>query len=86
TVAPERRGDSVGGGNMQQTHLHVVFDADLNRLGQFLNACVSERRMIVPESATIRNFQDPTGLYEDTLNVDLDLTAYGGVPAQAKRY
>ena len=73
-----RRGASVGGGGLSKAHLDLHFDADFNRVGRFLDACVQQQRLLVPTHVSLGEYKDNTGLYEDTVSVGMDITAYGG--------
>jgi Tfp pilus assembly protein PilO len=59
----------------------VSFQSDFESVGRFLNACVGQRRIIVPEGISLRSYTDPNGLYDDTLSATITLAVYGGKPA-----
>ncbi|HTB21673.1 MAG TPA: type 4a pilus biogenesis protein PilO [bacterium] len=72
---------SIGG--IGQYAVQLSFKSDFERLGGFLNACVSQRRIIVPTGITINSVDDPNGVYNDTMTVSLNMTVYGGLDAKA---
>ncbi len=72
----------AGAEAMGQFQVHAKFNADFDRLGRFLNACVSQRRLVIPVGVDLRAMTDPSGLYYDTLAADLDMTVYGGSAAK----
>jgi Tfp pilus assembly protein PilO len=66
------------GGDMSVCKVEVRFKADYEHLGRLLNGCLGQKRLIVPDTVTIRNLDDPTGVFTDTVDVVLDLSVYGG--------
>lgn len=67
-----------GGGGLAKVHLDLHFHGDFNRVGRFLDACVQQQRLLVPTHISLANYKDDTGLYQDTVNVGMDIMAYGG--------
>ena len=75
------KGASIGG--IGQYAVTLTFASDYERLGGFLNACVSQRRIIVPTSITLNSVDDPNGVYNNTMTVALTLTVYGGLDSKS---
>lgn len=74
----------VPNSELGQYDVHVDFNSDFDHLGKFYNACVSQRCIMVPDSVSLRSVDDPSGLYFDTLSVDLSLQVYGGKKTAGK--
>jgi hypothetical protein len=55
----------------------VQFNSDLDHLGKFFNACVSQRTLIVPNSVLLDSLDDPNGLFGNTIQVSLVVLVYG---------
>jgi Tfp pilus assembly protein PilO len=68
----------VANPELGEYNAHVSFKSDFDHLGKFYNACVSQRCIMVPDSVSLNSVDDPSGLYFDTLSVDLSLLVYGG--------
>jgi Tfp pilus assembly protein PilO len=65
--------------------VETKFNSDFDHLGRFMNACVDQRTIVVPSSVILKSVDDPIGLYNDTMTVDLTLLVYGG-PAPKARF
>ena len=76
----DARGKSklAGLGSMDEIEVRVKFKADANHLGRFLNACLMAKRLVCPDSISIRKLEDPNGTFAETLDAAVKLKIYCG--------
>jgi len=55
--------------------VEVRFKSDYEHIGRFLNGCLDQVRLVVPDNVSLH---DAAGVYFDTVDVDLNLTVWGG--------
>jgi hypothetical protein len=75
-IAPANVGG--GGGDLVVSKVEVRFKADYENMGTFINNCLNQLELVVPESITIAHLEDANGFYVDTVDVDLVMSVYGG--------
>jgi Tfp pilus assembly protein PilO len=71
------RGKAIGAGaDLDETGIKIKFKADLEQTGAFLNACLSQSRIIVPDFMVLERLDDPAGAYHETLSAVVDLRVF----------
>jgi Tfp pilus assembly protein PilO len=66
-------------GTLGMYDMSMQFNSDFDQLGRFMNACVRQRAIMIPNTLTMDAVDDPSGLYGNTLNVNLIVLIYGQV-------
>jgi hypothetical protein len=66
-------------GTLGMYDMNMTFYSDYEQLGKFMNACVKQRAIMVPNGVLMDAQDDPSGLYGNTLNVALVVLIYGQV-------
>ena len=68
------KADKVG----ERHSVELDFSADLERLGRFLDDCVGQQHIFLPNSVDITRFEDPGGMFRDTIQVKLMMDVLSG--------
>lgn len=66
-------------GTLGMYDMNMTFVSDFDQLGKFMNACVRQRAIMIPNSLEMDALDDPFGMYGNTLSVDLVVLIYGQV-------
>lgn len=69
--AKPREKTKAAGLNLDEVEVVAKFQSDFDRLGRLINLCVSQVRLIVPESFKLVRLEDGAGLFADTLTAEL---------------
>ncbi|HTA17463.1 MAG TPA: type 4a pilus biogenesis protein PilO [bacterium] len=68
-----------GPGTLGMYDMNMDFTSDFEQLGKFMNACVRQRAIMVPNSLEMDAADDPFGVYGTTLTVNLVVLIYGQI-------
>jgi hypothetical protein len=77
-IADVKPAGAPGVGAIGSVSVELKFKSDFDHLGRFLNGCLTQKRLLVPESMVLKRLEDPSGIFSDTVDVDLFVTVYGG--------
>jgi len=81
---PQPRGKTkLPGLNLDEVEVKAKFTTDFERLGKLFNLCVSQVRLIVPNTFILKRAVDSNGAYHDTLTAELVFKVLVS-PAEAK--
>lgn len=66
----------TAGLNLDEVEVTAKFNSDFDHLGRFINACVSQTRMLVPEGLKLLRKTDTNGVYADTLSAEVTFKVF----------
>lgn len=66
--------------DLDQVEVVAKFTSDYETLGQFINLCISQVRLLVPEGLLLTRQVDSEGLYKKTLDAQVTLRVFVSSP------
>lgn len=69
--AKKRERTKLPGVSLDEVEVKARFNSDFDRVGKLLNLCLSQTRLIVPDSMTLTKVDDPSGVYRETLKAEV---------------
>jgi hypothetical protein len=66
-------------GTLGMYDMSLTFLSDYEQLGKFMNACVRQRALMIPNTCAMDALDDPNGMFGNTLSVNLIVLIYGQV-------
>jgi hypothetical protein len=59
------------GVSLDEVEVTARFNSDFEGVGKLLNLCVGQVRLLIPDSLTLTKFEDPRGVFRETLKAEV---------------